>query len=178
MPEVCRSLATQLAAFHALLLAAAGVHKLIGRHRLRMAAHEFAGVPRRLAPFAVAALAGTECLASLLLWVPPSRTAGAALAVLLWGGYGLLMLRAIAADRREVDCGCSFGAAHGSLGAYQAVRNAVLAALAALVAVVSARYGAELVSAAQVLAAFALLALSVALDQAMALQPPRTGELL
>jgi hypothetical protein len=175
IPEVCRALATQLASFQALLLAAAGVHKLIGRHRLRTAAHEFAGVPRRLAPFAVAALAGTECAASLLLWIPQSRAAGAALAVLLWGGYWLLMLRAIAADRREVDCGCSFGAAHGPLGTYQAVRNAALAALAALVAGVCARYGAELICTAQILAAVALLALYVALDQAMALQPPRAG---
>jgi hypothetical protein len=177
LPEVCRSLATPLASFLALLLAAAGVHKMIARHRLRTAAHELAGVPRRLAPFAVAALAVAECLASLLLWIPQSRAAGAAAAVLLWGGYCVLMLRAIAADRRDVDCGCSFGAAHGSLGAYQAVRNAALAGLAALVAVACARYGAELISPTPMLAAFALFALYVALDQAMALQPPRAGEL-
>jgi len=178
MPEVCRSLATQLAAFQALLLAAAGAHKWIGRHRLRVAAHEFAGVPRGLAPYAVASLAGAEWLASLLLWVPVSRAAGAALAFLLWGGYFLLMLRAIAADRRDVDCGCSFGGAHHSLGAYQAIRNAALAALAALVGGVCMRYGADPVSGMEILAAAALLALYGALDQAMALQPPRAGELL
>jgi hypothetical protein len=165
--EVCRELATQLAAFAALLLAASGIHKCIARQRTRAAAHEFAGVPT-----------GAEVLASLLLWIPRFRASGAAVAGIIWGGYGLLMLRAVARGRRDVDCGCTFGAAHRPLGTFQLVRNAVLAASAALVAGVCATDGVRSIGAEQFLAAAALLALYGALDQAMALQAPRAGELL
>jgi hypothetical protein len=176
--EVCRELATQLAAFAALLLAASGIHKCIARQRTRAAAHEFAGVPTRWAALAAAVLAGAEVLASLLLWIPRFRASGAAVAGIIWGGYGLLMLRAVARGRRDVDCGCTFGAAHRPLGTFQLVRNAVLAASAALVAGVCATDGVRSIGAEQFLAAAALLALYGALDQAMALQAPRAGELL
>jgi hypothetical protein len=176
--EVCRQLSSQLAAGQALLLGASGLHKLIGRRRARVAAHEFAGVPRGLAPGAVAVLAMIELSAGVLLWIPPSRTAGAALAALIWGGYSWLLLRAVAQGRRDVDCGCSWGAAHRSLGAWQISRSAALAFLAVPVALVSALYGAAVIDATQILAACALLALYAALDHAMALEPPRAGELL
>jgi hypothetical protein len=127
---------------------------------------------------AVAVLAGAEVLESLLLWIPSFRAAGAAIAGILWGGYWLLMLRAVAGGRRDVDCGCTFGSAHRTLGVFQIVRNGALAASAVLVAMVSGSYGATQIDAAQVLAAFALLALYGALDQAMALQAPRAGDLL
>jgi hypothetical protein len=178
MLGICGELATQLAAFLGLLLAASGAHKFLRKDRARAAAREFAGVPGRLAPAAVAVMAGAELLAGLALWVPEFRGAGAALAALIWGGYWLLMLRAIARGAREVDCGCTFGAAHRTLGAFQILRSAALAAAAALVAVACAACGADLFTATQILAAFALLALYVALDQAMALKPPRAGELL
>ena len=84
----------------------------------------------------------------------------------------------MARGRREVDCGCTFGDTHRQLGAYQVARNAVLAASAVLVAAVSALYGVSSIGAEQFLAAAALLALYGALDQAMALQAPRAGELL
>jgi hypothetical protein len=178
MPGICGELATQLAAFLGFLLAASGAHKFLRQDRVRAAAREFAGVPGRLAPAAVAAMAGAELLASLLLWVPKSRAAGAALAALIWGGYWLLMLRAIARGARAVDCGCTFGAAHRSLGTFQVLRGAALVALAGFTAVAGAACGAGLISAAQILAAAALLSLYGALDQAMALEPPRAGELL
>jgi hypothetical protein len=53
-----------------------------------------------------------------------------------------------------------------------------LVAFACFTAVTGAACGAGLISAAQILAAAALLALYGALDQAMALEPPRAGELL
>jgi hypothetical protein len=127
---------------------------------------------------AIAVLAGSELAAGILLWIPPTRAAGAALAVLIWGGYALLLLRAVVQGRRDVDCGCSFGAAHRSLGAFQVLRSASLAVLAVPVAMLCAMYGAAAITAAQILAAVTLLALYVALDQAMALEPPRAGELL
>ena len=47
---VAQLLIVQLAAFLAALLWASGLHKLIRRDRARTVVHEFAGVPRRLAP--------------------------------------------------------------------------------------------------------------------------------
>ena len=48
---VAQLLIVQLAAFLAALLLASGLHKMIGRERAEAVVHEFAGVPRRLAPF-------------------------------------------------------------------------------------------------------------------------------
>jgi hypothetical protein len=174
---VAALLGVQLAAFLAVLLWASSLHKLIQRGRGQTAIHDFAGVPRRLAPFALAAVAAAEVLAGLLLWLPPSRVAGAALAALIWGGYLTLILRAIAQGRRDADCGCSFGAAQRPLGAYQVGRNALLTGAALLLAAASAAGETGSIIAQQVLAALALLALYGALDQVMSLSPPRAGVL-
>ena len=178
MLEVMQLLVVQLAAFEAVLLLASGLHKMIRRDRAQAAVREFAGVPRGFAPFAVAAVASLELLASLLLWTPSFRMVGGALAVLIWGGYLALILRAIAQGRRDVDCGCTFGASRRPLGAFQAVRNVVLTGAALLVAAGSAGGITGPVVASQILAAFVLVALYGALDQVMALTPPRSGELL
>jgi hypothetical protein len=176
MLGIIQALIVQLAAFQALLLLASGLHKLIRRHRTRAVVHEFAGVPRYLAPFAVGSVAAAELLAGLLLLTPTHRAAGGGLAALIWGGYLWLILRAMAQGRRDVDCGCTFGAARRPLGAYQATRNGILTGTALLVTAVSAAAAAGPVIATQVVAAFALLALYGALDQVMALQPLRSGE--
>jgi hypothetical protein len=176
---VLQSLALQLAAFLAALLLASGLHKLIGRDRARAAVEQLAGVPPRLAPLTAAAVAGAEILAAALLVIPAHRAAGGVLAALIWGGYLALMLRAIAQGRRDLDCGCSFGAAERPLGAYQAARNAVLTAAALLAgpfAADSTAGAAAPIAASQILAAAALLALYGALDQVMGLMPPRAGE--
>jgi hypothetical protein len=174
---IVESLAVQCAAFQAVLLLASGLHKLIRRHRTRTVVHEFARVPRYLAPFAVGAAAAAELSAGLLLLTPSLRAAGGAVAALIWGIYLWLILRAIAQGRRDVDCGCTFGVARHPLGAYQVVRNGILTGMAMLVAAVCAANAAGPVGATQVVAALALLALYGALDQVMALQPLRPGEL-
>jgi hypothetical protein len=176
LPGVVQLLVVQFAAFLAVLLPVSALHKLIGRRRAQAVAREFAGVPPRLAPFAIVVIAGTELFASLLL-LTSYRAAGGVLAVLISGGYLLLIVRAIARGRRDVDCGCSFGAAHRPLGAYQVARNAAVTGVAVLVAAGSAA-SATVPGASQILAAFALFALYLALDQVMALQPLRSGELL
>jgi hypothetical protein len=175
---VVQLLVVQLAAFEALLLLASGLHKLIRRDRTQAAAREFAGVPHSSAAFAVVIVASLELLASLLLWTPTYRAAGGALAVLIWGGYLALILRAIAQGRRDVDCGCTFGATHRPLGVFQVVRNALLTGVALAVAAGSATEVTGPVVASQILAAVVLLALYGALDQVMALTPPRSGERL
>jgi Methylamine utilisation protein MauE len=178
MLGVMQLLVVQLAAFEALLLFASGLHKMIRRERIRAVVREFAGVPYRIAPFAVAAVALFELLASLLLWAPTTRMAGGILAVLIWGGYLGLILRAIAQDKRDVDCGCTFGAAQRPLGAFQVARNVTLTGVALLVAAGSAAGATGPVVAPQILPALVLLALYGALDQVMALMPPRAGEML
>jgi hypothetical protein len=178
MLGVIQVLAVQLAAFEAALLLASGLHKLIRRDRTRAVVREFAGVPRSFAPFAVAAVALVELLASLLLWTPSYRAAGGVLAALIWGGYLALILRAIAQGRRDVDCGCTFGAGRHPLGVFQVVRNGVLTGAALLVAAGSVGGVTGPAAASQILAALVLVALYGALDQVMALTPPRSGELL
>jgi len=175
-------LAAQLAAFLALILLASGVHKLIRRDRSQAVVREFAGVPRVLAPLTVLAVAVTELLAGLLLLTPAYRAVGGVLAALIWAAYLGLIVRAIAQGRRDADCGCTFGIAHRPLGAFQVTRNAVLVVMGALVS------GGALLSlgstaggpaiASQLLAALALAALYGALEQVMALTPPRGGVLL
>jgi uncharacterized membrane protein YphA (DoxX/SURF4 family) len=177
-PEVVEWLLVQLAAFQAALLIASGLHKLISFDRIQSAVRKFAGVPSAFAPAAVVGAAAAELLAGILLLTPSLRAVGAALAMLIWGGYLLLILRAVAQGRRAVDCGCSFGAAQRPLGAYHVVRNAALTGAALLVAAGAAQGAAVSVSGPQILAALALLALYGALDQVMALTPPRAGELL
>jgi len=177
-PGVAQLLIVQLAAFLAALLMASGLHKLVRRDRVRAAVHEFAGVPPRLAPSVVAAVAAAEVLAGVLLWLPSSRAAGGALALLIWGGYLGLILRAIAQGRRDADCGCSFGAGQRPLGAYQVARNAGLSGAALLVAATGSASPGTAVFSAQILPALALLALYGALDQVMSLAAPRAGALL
>jgi hypothetical protein len=173
--SVLQSLAGQIAAFAALLLLASGLHKLIRRERTQMALEQFARVPRSVAVLAVVPVAAAELFAGVWVLTPAHRAAGAALAALIWGGYLALIRRAIAEGRRDVECGCTFGAARHRLGAYQIARNALLTGAAAFVTVVTAVTAADPVGAAQVPAALALLALYGALDQTMALAPPRAG---
>jgi hypothetical protein len=175
--EVLQALSLQLAAALSLLLIAAALHKLIWSDRSRRASHEFAGVPLPLAGPAVIAISAVELLAGVLLWLPAWRAAAAAVAAMVWGAYLVLMLRSIADGRREVDCGCSLGGAHGAPGLFQAARNSGLILLSASVAVISADGGAAAIAPMQILSGVALLALYCALDQVMALQPLRSGEL-
>jgi Methylamine utilisation protein MauE len=199
-------LLTQLAAFLALLLLASGFHKLIRRDRSQSVVREFAGVPRVLAPFAAMAVAAAELVAGVLLLTPAYRAVGGVLAASIWAVYLGLIVRAIAQGRRDVDCGCTFGNAHRPLGAFQVTRNAMLVSMGALVGVGALmRVGAALgmgaavgvgatvdvgaavsmgsaargsVIATEILAALALTALYGALEQVMALRPPRGGVLL
>jgi hypothetical protein len=175
---IIQLLTAQLAAFLALLLLASALHKLIRRDRTREVVHEFAGVSRRLAPFAVMMIAAAEMISAVLLWTEPYRVAGGLLAALIWGGYLSLILRAILQGRRDVDCGCSFGATRRPLGVFHVTRNVVLAGAALLISGGSAAASNNPIVASQILPALALLALYGALDQVMGLTPPRGGVLL
>jgi hypothetical protein len=182
MIETGQVLAAQLAVFQALLLAASAAHKASTWSRSLEIMRQFGGVPRSLVSTASGAVIASEFLASLLLFMPSYRAAGAILAAALWSVYLGLILRAILQNRRDLECGCSFGLPSGAssrpLGVFQLGRNAVLTAMAVGIASMSSVAGGVPVDGSQVLGAVALLALYGALDQVMALQPLRSGELL
>jgi hypothetical protein len=177
MPGVGGILAAQLAAFLALLLAATAAHKWLRRQRALEAAQTFAGLPRSAAPAAILAMGSAEWAAAVLLLLPSFRVVGALLAASILTVYLALIARSLIAGRRDVDCGCSFGTAPHPLGTFDAVRNAVLAAMALFVAASAVRGGAA-IAASQMLGAAALLALYGALEQVMSLQPMRKGAAL
>jgi hypothetical protein len=171
-------LLAQVAVFQALLLAATALHKAVRWRRSLGVMQRFAGVPRALSAAAAGGAIATEVSAAVLLAVPTLREAGAALAAVIWSVYLALIVRAIVQDRRDVDCGCSFGPNTSPLGGFHIARNVLLMALAVLVAGVSARGGVVAAEGSQLLAGFALLALYGAVDQVMGLQPLRRGEVL
>jgi hypothetical protein len=173
---VMQTLTTQFAVFQALLLIASAAHKAVKWSYSEAAVRQFAGVPSALTAAALAGVIVSELVAGVLLVVPAYREAGAALGGLIWTAYLVLILRAIVQGRRDVACGCSFGPGR-PLGSFQVARNAVLLGLAVFVAMGSALMGGIRIQGSQALAACALLALYAALDQVMALQPLRSGEL-
>jgi len=175
---VAGQLMAQLGAFEALLLAAAAVHQSMRWAQSLLVVRRFAGIPGFLSAGALGIAIGAEILAASLLALPAYRVFGAALAAAVWTAYLALIVRAILEDRRDADCGCSFGPAWRPLGAFHVLRNTVLAGLAIVVACVSATVGSVAVEGSQWLGGLAVLTLYGALDQVMALRPLRAGEVL
>jgi hypothetical protein len=173
-----QSFAAQMAMFQAMLLAATAVHKAVRWTHSRNVMRQFAGVPGILAGSSLGVAIAVELAAGALLLVPACRMTGAMLAALIWTLYVALIVRAVVQGRRDVDCGCSFGPTSRPLGSFQITRNLALAALAVFIASVSASGGSVPAQGAFVLGGLALLALYGALDQVMALQPLRSGELI
>ncbi len=172
----------QFAAFASLLLLAAALHKLSGLARAVRAVQDLTGLAGSPARFAAIGVSVAELAASIGLWIAPVRFYAALLAALIWSGYFVFLLQAVAAGRSEVDCGCSFGGAHRPLGLFQMLRAAVLAllglgvALSAAIAPGSVAYDVSAAAiATQLLAGLALLALYAALDQVVTQPPLRAG---
>jgi methylamine utilization protein MauE len=182
MIETGQVLTAQLALFQALLLIVSALHKASSWSRSLGVMRQFGGVPGALSGAALVTVMASEIVAALLLLVPAYRAAGAILAAALWAVYLGLILRAILQNRRDQDCGCSFGLASRTssrpLGAFQVTRNAVLALMALGIAGMSGAAGAVSAELSQLLGGVALLALYGALDQVMALQPLRSGDVL
>jgi hypothetical protein len=176
--SAAQSFAVQMATFQAMLLAASAVHKVVRWTHSRNVMRQFAGVPGVLAGTSLGVATAVELAAGALLMVPACRATGAVLATLIWTLYLALIVRAIVQGRRDVDCGCSFGPTSRPLGSFQIARNLVLAALAVFIAWVSASGGSVPAQGTFVLGGLALLTLYGALDQVMALQPLRSGELI
>ncbi len=190
-PAILDALDRQAALFLALLLCVSALHKILWRARAQRATADLTGLAWRGAGIAliVAASAEVGAAGSMLLRATPAF--GALLAAAIWSGYCAVIARAIGAGRREIDCGCSFGAEQRPLGRFQLLRAAGLAAIALLVAALGASIAGGDHAAAglmtdgigaasrlsQALGALALLALYAALDRVMALGPLRAGAL-
>ncbi|MDR3468635.1 MAG: MauE/DoxX family redox-associated membrane protein [Xanthobacteraceae bacterium] len=81
-------------------------------------------LPAVVVPAAAAGLVTAEALAVVLLLVPSASAVGAALAMALFGLYGLAMALALFGGRTEIECGCG---GEGQLVSWGLVaRNAVL----------------------------------------------------
>jgi hypothetical protein len=186
-PAVSLTLVAQLAiaqvgAFASFLLVASGAHKLADRARASLAVAALTGLGSARARQAALLLAVLELIAGAGFWLPPLRLDAALLAVLVWSGYFVFLLQAVAGGHTAIDCGCSFAPGHAQLGRFEVLRAGALALLAMVLAcsagiapgALAYEVGAAAV-ATQVLAGLALLALYVALDQVMALKPLRGG---
>ena len=154
----------------AAVFALAGGAKLFDLKGSRKAVADF-GVPARLAPVIGLLLPVAELVAAVALIFHPTARWGAALALLLL----LVFVAGVANAMRkglDVDCGCFGRVYSATAGSATLVRNAVMAALAAVVVVhgpgpaindwFAARSGSELVAiaattAAVILAGFAWL---------------------
>jgi hypothetical protein len=169
--------AAQMAAFEGLLLGASAVHKAVRWTHSLSVMRRFAGVPEALAAPALGAALALESAAAFMLLGARGGAAGGVLAALMFSLYAALIVRAVVAGRRDVDCGCNFGPASRPLGSFQIARNIVLAALAILIAGVPAYDGAVAGRVTLAVGGLALLALYGALDQVMSLRPLRAGEL-
>lgn len=177
---VVEMLASQFAGFLALLLGASAAHKFIAWGRATRAARELTGLGRMSSEIAVAAAAALEIGAAVLLCLPQGRVAGAVLAALVWSAYLYVLLGALTAG--VADCGCSFGAAGRSPGRFEAARAFALLVSSAAVGLIGyaspplAPVGpTSAATASQWLAAAALFALYVALENAVSLRAHGQG---
>jgi len=173
---IAQLLAAQAAAFLAVLLIVSAAHKARRWQAIRGAAGRLSGMPYRLTAVAAAGAAGAELLAGAALLVPSLRVEGAVATLVVWGGYTVLLLRALLRGQRDIDCGCSFGEARHTLAWFDVGRNLVLMSLVGFVVWSAAVNGVIAVLPSQMLAACALLALYGSLDQVMSLAPLRSGE--
>jgi hypothetical protein len=100
--------------------------------------------------------------------LPACRAWAALAAAGLWSLYLALILRALAAGRRDLDCGCAFGVRRNRIGAFEVSRNLLL--IAAAIGVASAsRNAPPPIGVMEVLAALAMLSLYAGAEQTAAL---------
>jgi uncharacterized membrane protein YphA (DoxX/SURF4 family) len=112
----------------ALVFATAVVGKIRHRHELAGVVANYRLLPERLAAPAAWAIVGLECMTALSLVSGALLAAGAALAIVLLGGFALAMAVNLARGRREIDCGCFQSGLRQRLSAALVARNLILAA--------------------------------------------------
>ncbi|HJS91850.1 MAG TPA: MauE/DoxX family redox-associated membrane protein [Steroidobacteraceae bacterium] len=113
----------------ALVFAAAVGGKLRHRRELAGVVANYRLLPQWLAAPTAWMLVGLEFLVALSLVSGAWLRTGAALAIVLLGGFALAMAINLARGRREIDCGCFQSGLRQRLGAMLVARNLVLAAV-------------------------------------------------
>lgn len=113
----------------ALVFAAAVGGKLRHRRELAGVVANYRLLPQWLAAPTAWMLVGLEFLVALSLVSGAWLRTGAALAIVLLGGFALAMAINLARGRREIDCGCFQSGLRQRLSAMLVVRNLVLAAV-------------------------------------------------
>ena len=133
------ALSLPLVWFLAATLALAAAHKLVRQRDFLGALDGYGIVPRGLGPVIAHALGAAEAVCAVMLIVPGLSAMGASLAIAIFGGYGLVMIQAIARGRSGIDCGCYFGPRPSGLGWQSVLRNFAFIGVALLVALPSSR---------------------------------------
>ena len=113
----------------ALVFAAAVGGKLRHRRELAGVVANYRLLPQWLAAPTAWMLVGLEFLVALSLVSGAWLRTGAALAIVLLGGFALAMAINLARGRREIDCGCFQSGLRQRLSAMLVARNLVLAAV-------------------------------------------------
>lgn len=166
--------AAALAAFVALLLARAALHKAADPVRFEGVLADYRLAPEAALPILRGAIPLAEATCALALVLPASRSAGGLAASGLLLIYAAAMGINLARGRRDIDCGC--GGAPERLGWTLVLRNlAFVAALAPAITGMGAALGVAGTLAAWIPALFALLAFG-ALEQLLANQARMTGD--
>ena len=114
----------------ALLLLAAGGHKLRYAAEFRGSVEGYRLLPQRVIPALAASLPLVEIGLGLGLLLPASASASASLTAALFALYGAAIVVNLARGRRHIDCGCGGRAGRAGISEGLVVRNAVLIALA------------------------------------------------
>ncbi|ROO29352.1 MauE/DoxX family redox-associated membrane protein [Salinisphaera orenii] len=123
-----------LSLFLAVILLSAASHKLRARHRFARQIEDYALLPKWTIGAASRLLPIAEVLVALALLVPALRPVGAIAAAVLLAVYTAAITINLIRGRRDIDCGCSGPGLERPLGVPLIVRNAVLLAMAGLVA--------------------------------------------
>lgn len=132
-------------------------------------------VPDHWAAPIVSGLTVIEVSTVLALLIPGVRMLGGVAAAILFTGYGLIMAIALMQGRSQIDCGC--GGVPQIVSGYTLTRNAVLAGLAVIVAVLPAQAIGPVDAAAAIAAALVFAAIYAVVEKLASHLPNiRAGE--
>lgn len=119
----------------AIVLLAAGLHKLPDRRRFYFVVLTFDVLPRPLARIYASALPWFETAAGIMLLLGIATRLAGILAFLLLVSFTAAIVLNVTRGRTDIDCGCFGSKKRHGISRGKLVQNSVLLALAAIVAV-------------------------------------------
>jgi hypothetical protein len=118
----------------AALFAAAATHKLLDLSAAATSIRAYRIAPSGLAPAVAPVIAAVEGAIAIGLLFPASRAGSGLAAAFMLALYAGAMLFNLRRGRRDLDCGCSFGAGGNRISEALVARNAALAIIALVAA--------------------------------------------